>query len=460
MGKKKANRPKESSSEEEYMPLDWEPKGRKSEEDSSLSSGGLESQEEYDEIQESRKRLESAKSLLRDLSRDIPREGDTDASLIDKELLASRILKSTSLSQGSQVYEPLGDLVDFESSNTGKGCSHFRGSPTCVAFSNDCRFIFSGWNTGAIRKFDIKYQRVVNHFTHTKGKKVKPVTCIAVRGEWLVAGRVDGSIDLYNAMTHRRGQVPTGNFSHRGAITALGFGPENTRIYSASADRTIKVWQITSEEQEDNVGQRKKDQIILAYIDTLHGHQDTIPSLISVSEDRCLSVGGRDRTIRLWKIVEETQLIFRGSSESDGDSMVSLAAISSEVFFSSGHGASGVSIWNIGRKKPVSRTQDQVQAVSLASLPGSDILAAGTEDGLVRIYKYKGTELHLVKDLQVSGIVNDLKWCYDEEANRLTLAAASGREGRYDRTVFKATSPRVFTFSWDVNQPGNNCMKE
>jgi len=31
----------------------------------------------------------------------------------------------------------------------------------------------------------------------------------------------------------------------------------------------------------------------------------------SLTRERCLSCGARDRTIRLWKIVEESQLVFR-----------------------------------------------------------------------------------------------------------------------------------------------------
>jgi ribosomal RNA-processing protein 9 len=36
--------------------------------------------------------------------------------------------------------------------------------------------------------------------------------------------------------------------------------------------------------------------------------------------ERCITAGNRDRTVRLWKIVEESQLIFRGGgSESASD---------------------------------------------------------------------------------------------------------------------------------------------
>lgn len=49
------------------------------------------------------------------------------------------------------------------------------------------------------------------------------------------------------------------------------------------------------------------------------GHQDKISSVAALHKETCLTPGSRDRTVRLWKIVEESQLIFRsgGSGELD-----------------------------------------------------------------------------------------------------------------------------------------------
>lgn len=42
------------------------------------------------------------------------------------------------------------------------------------------------------------------------------------------------------------------------------------------------------------------------------GHQDVITGLDSGSRERCVTAGGRDRTVRVWKISEESQLVFHG----------------------------------------------------------------------------------------------------------------------------------------------------
>lgn len=55
----------------------------------------------------------------------------------------------------------------------------------------------------------------------------------------------------------------------------------------------------------------------LAYVETLFGHQDEVVGISALAAERCVTVGARDRTARLWKIVDETQLVFRGSQPGD-----------------------------------------------------------------------------------------------------------------------------------------------
>lgn len=50
----------------------------------------------------------------------------------------------------------------------------------------------------------------------------------------------------------------------------------------------------------------------MGYIETLFGHQDSVTGLDSLKGDTAVSCGGRDRTVRFWKITDETQLVFRG----------------------------------------------------------------------------------------------------------------------------------------------------
>lgn len=46
------------------------------------------------------------------------------------------------------------------------------------------------------------------------------------------------------------------------------------------------------------------------------GHQDRITGIDAGIRERAVSAGGRDGSVRVWKIVEESQLIFNGPSTS------------------------------------------------------------------------------------------------------------------------------------------------
>lgn len=455
---------------------------KEEEEEEEEMSLNFSDEEERREIAESRKKLHSAKTLLKELTTTTATNSDSedvDAKELDKSLISTRILKATAQAQGRRIYDMLAANVNFSSGgDVGRGCSHFRGSPVAVAISPDGRFVFSGWSTGAVRKYDRKIGRVINHFspltnnknnknTNLKNNGSNVVTALALSpsGSYLAVGRKDGKIDLYDAVSHRPAKVPTGVFSHHGSITALCFGPEDSRLYSSAAqDRTIKVWQVT----HPNDDAAKKNTLILSFIDTLYGHQDVVPALASISEDRCLSVGGRDRTARLWKIVEESQLLFRSSPDQDGDELVCIASLSESVFVTAG--SSSLALWSHGRKKPLFRVLTERSIISLATLPGSDLVAVGDQCGMVSIYQFlpEAHELALLHSINCNklnnqsngdcdfddedncGLINSLAWAFDEDTHSLTLAAAYGREPRLHRLQVVSVSPRVYTFSWSV----------
>ena len=54
----------------------------------------------------------------------------------------------------------------------------------------------------------------------------------------------------------------------------------------------------------------------MGYVETLFGHQDHVLGLDALRGETCVTVGGRDKTARYWKIVDETQLVFRGGGRS------------------------------------------------------------------------------------------------------------------------------------------------
>lgn len=54
----------------------------------------------------------------------------------------------------------------------------------------------------------------------------------------------------------------------------------------------------------------------MGYVETLFGHQAPVLSLDALMRETAVSVGGRDKSVRFWKIPEESQLVFRGGAKS------------------------------------------------------------------------------------------------------------------------------------------------
>lgn len=136
--------------------------------------------------------------------------------------------------------------------------------------------------------------------------------------------------------------------------------------------------------------------------------------------ERCVT-SSSDKTTRSWKILEESQLVFRGPSHQldcidmlTEDSWVTGSqegcafALSNRFFREINRliSISGLHIWNVTRKKPAAQVLhahgegNWISAV--ACLPHSDVIASGSCDGVVRLWKAKDAKsLELIKELSV-----------------------------------------------------------
>ncbi|KAF3065040.1 putative WD repeat-containing protein C2E1P5.05 [Daldinia childiae] len=239
---------------------------------------------------------------------------------------------------------------------------------------------------------------------------IADILCVAASqdGKFVVTGGADKRLIVYDAKSLKPLRVFT---HHRDAVTGLAFRRGTNQLYSASKDRTVKVWSLDE----------------LAYIETLFGHQDEVVDIDALAQERCVSVGARDRTARLWKVVEETQLVFRGGSidkkqkpEIDPrslaheGSMDRVAMIDDELFITGSDNGS-LALWSIQKKKPLfilaqahglenplKPTEASAEIAptpkvvpppqprwitALRTLPYSDLILSGSWDGYVRVWR-------------------------------------------------------------------------
>ncbi|KAF2098545.1 small nucleolar ribonucleoprotein-like protein complex subunit [Rhizodiscina lignyota] len=248
-------------------------------------------------------------------------------------------------------------------------------------------------------------------------------------GRFLATGGLDRRIVIWDVST-TSSLKPVKVFpQHRDAVTGLVFRRGTNQLYSCSKDRTVKVWSLDE----------------LAYVETLFGHQDAVVNIAAGYREQCVSVGARDRTARLWKVGEETQLVFRGGgiagkqknkdrgpdkakamSHLDeippeglhAEGSIDRVALVDDETFVTGSDSGAISLWSIHKKKAVAvvplahgldppiKLEDafaeedlegrKVPAppgarwiTALATIPYSDIVVSGSWDGAVRMWRVR-----------------------------------------------------------------------
>ncbi|KAF2474758.1 small nucleolar ribonucleoprotein complex subunit [Lindgomyces ingoldianus] len=269
------------------------------------------------------KRLRLAERYLDNIRNEVEEDVGFDAEQIDRDLIAERLKEDVAETKG-KIYRRIANTLDFVSADYVFGKSDRQHSVTgCAALLPHVWTISKDLMVSKWELFDPETynapdtERPTNFFPRRrpkrlfwrKGNKNKAkdrdylghtaaIISVAISdsGKFLATGDENARLIIWDADTLTPRKLFT---QHRAAITSLSFRRGTEQLFSASADRTIKIWSCPE----------------LAYIETLFGHQDSVIGIaggLDTNQETCVSVGARDRTARLWKVVEESQLVFRG----------------------------------------------------------------------------------------------------------------------------------------------------
>jgi WD40 repeat protein len=124
------------------------------------------------------------------------------------------------------------------------------------------------------------------------------VQCIAFSpdSKRIVSGSLDKTLKVWDVTSDARGLDPGSAIQsvrgrerltlrgHEGAVCAVSFSPDGRRIVSASADRTLKVW-------DAGTGHETL---------TIEGHLDQISSVAFSPDGSRIASGSADGELRLW----------------------------------------------------------------------------------------------------------------------------------------------------------------
>lgn len=346
------------------------------------------------------------------------------------------------------------------------GQSLLNGPPSAVCTHSPSRSIF-----GATKKCKGIFQWTLTEdlrgISSTKSftcnaKKALGLQAIAVSpdGEFLVGGGLDAIIHVWSlssgsylrALRHHRG--PITGLCFRLATTNSSSGLVQSDLYSISTDRALKIWQFSydpNEAQQD----KEKASINLAYVDTLFGHQESPVDLCVLSKERCMSVGGRDRSARLWKVMDSTHLVFNAPLESGTLDLVCMLTESAFVVASE---SQELFLWNSSKKKFSFSAKLEHRPSSLAALPHSAIFASGDERASLKIWKCSSdfSTFEQIQCIQIAenGFISSISWLHSasifsastEKASlkalsRCAVAIALSREHRLGRWNVASSLP-------------------
>ena len=274
------------------------------------------------------KRLRLAQRYLDNIRGEVEEEVGWDAAQIDKDLIAERLKEDVAENKG-KMYRSIAEKLQFEEAPHVFGRSGLQKCITGCAVSLPYAWTISKdlvvekWeiadpkayaaaaaaDSAEARPSNVTPRRTPKKLFWRKGDKNKKgdrdflghtgeIVSIAVSdsGKYLATGDKHARLIIWDAATLTPRKLFT---RHRDAVLSLSFRRGTEQLFSGGADRAVIVWSAPES----------------AYIETLVGHQDAVVAVaggVEVNQETCVSVGARDRTARLWKVVEENQLVFHG----------------------------------------------------------------------------------------------------------------------------------------------------
>ncbi|RSL42364.1 hypothetical protein CEP54_015504 [Fusarium duplospermum] len=459
-------------------------------------------QDESDEEGETaaERRLRLAERYLENVKEHVDEAG-FDAADIDRDLIAERLQEDVAETKG-RVYRQLASELAIDKATR----TFFRSNTNAVTSIAACApYIYTTTKDLYVQKWKTQDLPQHQYPQTTRRKPKKPpapprkqpkletwlkgttakskdknyqrhtdrILAIAASsdGKFVATGGADHKLIIYDAPTLKPLKVFT---HHRDAVTGLAFRRGTNQLYSCSKDRTVKVWSLDE----------------MAYVETLFGHQDEILDIDALAQERCISVGARDRTARLWKVAEETQLVFRGGAVDKKSrpavnprsllhegSMDRVAMIDDDLFVTGSDNGS-LALWSVQKKKPVyiepiahgiekpldpteaSAEQDPDPQVvppptprwitAIKTIPYSDVILTGSWDGHIRVWQLSedkrkiefrgvlsapGEEEEDGAPGPITGVVNDISLFErgDRGKDGLCVVVAVGREHRLGR---------------------------
>ncbi|MDZ8090476.1 MAG: ribosome assembly protein 4 [Nostoc sp. DedQUE05] len=219
-------------------------------------------------------------------------------------------------------------------------------------------------------------------------------------GQQLASASDDKTIKIWDVSSGKLLKSLTG---HSDVVNSIAYNPNKQQLASASADKTIKIWDVSS-------GKLLK---------TLTGHSDVVNSIAYSPNGQQLASASRDKTIKIWD-VSSGQLLKTLTGHSK--EVISIAYNPNKQQLASASADKTIKIWDVSSGKLLKSLTGHSDVVnSIAYNPNKQQLASASADKTIKIWDVSSGKLLKSLTGHISGVFG-----VDYSRNGKQLASASG----------------------------------
>ncbi len=188
---------------------------------------------------------------------------------------------------------------------------------------------------------------------------------ISPDGQKLISASADKTIKIWDLVSGQEIKTLKGHSSY---VNYLAISPDGQILISASADKTIKTWDLATNKE----------------IYTLNGHNNYVNALTVSSDGQLLASGSADKTVKIWNLATGKEIrTLIGHTSPINSVAISLTG----EFLASGSADKTIKIWNLATGQEIRTLIGHTSPVnSVAITPDGQFLASGSADKTIKIW--------------------------------------------------------------------------